>query len=475
MKLFALEDDSEKKDHLENNELLIDKVLNYSKQQEKSPMSLTADILNQRQQLKKDINEQLNKEPEDGGDDNSGDNSGDNGNDNQDDGNNDSGNDGDTNGEDSGEGKDNKEGGDGEAADDKDSLKSLVGSGLNDGGDEGKDKGDNKENKDEPATESRSVRIAMSQIFAPLQRQYTQYSASLETFNLGGFKLALEEQPIVYVKEPVRESLNNLVTLASKYIANNTTFVEKNGVAVKDINEKISIFRQFVENDKFHFTNALVSDKDILSNVACPEKSDLVETARILLNYIEDSTKSNGLVINNEFEKLSSAFTNQNFQVEGTDLVYKTPLPGFSVVRLHLEQYRDYIKTNIQEYQYYKLKVLKTEDLYNLNAITITEDRDLNRLLDILDKLIVNISLTTDNLKDINTHFTKFIDDIKVVVFDLDKDKYKDLASINIDSKVKDFIKFKLVIESSYININMMLEYMSNVMTVLNQIVELKD
>lgn len=464
VKLFALED-GDNKDHLENNELLIDKVLKYSEQQNKSPMSLTADVLNQRQQLKKEINEQLNKEPEDNGDDND-DDSGNN--DNADDNSNTDDN---SNGEDSDKNKD-ADKGDGDSADDKDALKSLVGSGLSDNSNKS---GDDKDSKDEPATESRRLGVKLSSLFAPLSDRYNRYSTALEAFNLGSQKLALEEQPIVYVKEAVAESLNNLVALANTYISNNNTFVEKNGIAVKDLNEKISIFRQFVENEKFHFTNVLISDKDILANVSCPNKSDLTETARILLNYVEDSTKANALVINNDFNKMSSGYTNQNFEAEGTDLVYKTVLPGFNIVRLHLEQYRDYIKTNIQEYQYYKLKVLKTEDLYNLNAITITEDRDLNRLLDILDKLIVNISLTTDNLKDINTHFTKFIDDIKVVVFDLDKDKFKDLASIDIDSKVQDFIKFKLVIESSYININTMIEFMSTVMTVLNQVVELKD
>ena len=469
-KLFALEDGDDK-DHLENNELLIDKVLNYSKQSEKTPMSLTADILNQRQQLKKEINEQLNKPPENDDDDNSDDDAdGDNGNDNEADGDDNADNASEGDGEDSGEGKDNdKE--DGDVADDKDALSSLVGSGLEEGGDKG-----NKDKKDEPATESfRKSKINLSTIFAPLQRHYQHYSVSMETFNLGSQKLALEEQPIVYVKEPVLESLNTLVTLANTYISNNTAFAAKNGVAVKEINEKISIFRQFVEAEKFHFTNALINDKDILSNLACPDKSELTETARILLNYVEDSTKANGLIINNAFNKMSSGYTNQNFETEGTDFVYKTVLPGFNTVRVHLEQYRDYLKTNIQEYQYYKVKVLKTEDLYNLSAISITEDRDLNRLLDIVDKLIVNISLTTDNLTDINTHFTKFIDDIKVIIFDVEQDKLTNLASIDMDSKVQDFVKFKLAIESSYINMNMMIEYLANVMSVLNLIVELKD
>jgi len=459
IKLFALEE--EQKDHLENNELLIDKVLNYAKQ-EKSPMSLTADILTQRKELKKEINDKLNEPPEDDsseGDDNDSDENSD---DNQDNENTDD------NGSKDDDGK-KDDASDSDAADDKDSLKSLVGSGLSDSS-----KGESKK-EEETATESFKTKLTLSNIFAPIRDHYTYYSTALETFNLSAKKLALEEQPIVYVKEAVEKSLNNLVTLANSYIDNNTTFAEKIAGSVKELNEKLTIFRQFVENEKFHFTNKLINDKDILSNVSCPGKSDITETARILLNYVEDSTKANALVINNEFNKLSSGYTTSNFQQEEGDLVYKTALPGFNIIRLHLEPYVNYLKTDIQEYQYYKLKVLKTEDLYNLEAITISEDREINRLLDTVDKLLVNISLTTDNLKDINTHFTKFIDDIKVIIFDIEKDKYKDLASIDIDSKVQDFIKFKLVIESSYININTMIEYMTSVMSVLNICVELKD
>lgn len=478
VKLFALED-SDEKDHLKNNELLIDKVLDYAKK-DKSPMSLTADVLNQRQQLKKEINAKLNEPPEEGEGDNSNDN--DSGENNDDSSNNDDNSDDNGTGGSDGENKpedsdDKKTGNDSDAADNKDDLHSLVGSGLSDDKSDNKsdDKSKDDDKGDKTATESFKTRLTLSNLFTPLKRHYEHYSAALETFNLGTQKLAMEEQPIVYVKEPVTEALNNLVKLAANYISNNTTFVEKNGVAVKDVNEKISIFRQFVENEKFHFTNKLISDKDILSNVACPNKTDLTETARILLNYVEDATKANGLVVNNGFETITSSYRNQNFDVDAADLAYKTVLPGFNIVRVHLDPYRDYLKTDIQEFQYYKLKVLKTEDLYNLEAISITEDRDLNRLLDTLDKLIVNISLTTDNLKDINTHFTKFIDDIKVIIFDLEQDKLKNLASIDIDTKVKDFIKFKLVIESSYININMMLDFLVSVMTVLNQCVELND
>ena len=48
------------------------------------------------------------------------------------------------------------------------------------------------------------------------------------------------------------------------------------------------------------------------------------------------------------------------------------------------------------------------------------------------------------------------------------------MSTLGIDQKVKDFIKFKLSIEANYININLVIDYLTGVMTVLNETVELK-
>jgi len=474
-KLFALED----LDTSDNNELLIDKVLNYSKQ-EKSQMSLTADILAQRNELKEQINKELNKEPEDdqnpnasSTDDNDNpsskddtedpDESKDNTDENKE-----------PTPEEKTEGNKNPEENSDDVGDDKDSIKSVIGSGLNNA-DNKKDDNTEDDKKDKPSTESFRSKIGLNDVFKPIKNSYSVYAASLSKYNLSTEQLSIKEQPVVYVKDSVIKSLEKLIEMANGYINNNLITTEKFTVSVKNYNEKITIFRQFVSQEKFHFTNKLINDRDILGNLLCPLKSDLIETSRILLNYVEDSTKSNTLLVNNDFSEIVSAYASKNFIVDGDDLMYKTVLPGFNIVRVHVENYKDYIKTDIENYQYYKIKTLKTEDLYSLNSITITEDKELNRLLDMMDKLLVNVSLTTDNLKDINTHFTKFIDEVKVIIFDINNDKYKDLASIDIDSKVKDFIKFKLAIESSYININTISDYLTTMLSVLNICVNLKD
>lgn len=463
-KLYALEEQSEE---TPKNDLLIDKVLQKA-QQPKSPLSLTADLIKQRQELKKDIGDKLEKDPEDQEDQNNNNpddnnNNDDQNSDNQNQDNNDSGNsssdNGNTNDQD-----------DSSAAEDKDSLSNLVGSGISSDDDKKEEK------KEEPATESLKTHIiSLKNIFKPLNKQYNTYRVSLESYCLENKAVPPTEQPVAYVKDSLIESLNNLVALAGNYITNNTNFVETNRKSITSINERITVLKAFIENTKYHFTNKLINDKDILANVSCPGKSDLRDTLKVMINYIEASTRATSLVISNEFNTLESGYSNSDFIKDGDDLKYKDTLPGFNDIRLHIEPYKNYLSTNIQNFQYYKLKVFKTEDLYNLNAISVTEDKELQYIASSLDKLLLNISLASDNLSDVNTHFAKFVDDIKAIIYDINQDKYKNLNEIDIDSKIQDFVKFKLAIETYYVNINIMIEYMTSIISIINECIELKD
>jgi hypothetical protein len=118
---------------------------------------------------------------------------------------------------------------------------------------------------------------------------------------------------------------------------------------------------------------------------------------------------------------------------------------------------------------------VKTEDLFNLEAIGISEDRDLLSIMSSLDKLLVNIALGVDNLTGINTHFTTYVENIKALIYDVEHDKQKNLSELGLDSKVQDFIKFKLALETYYININTMMDYLTSAISVVNQCVELKE
>lgn len=475
-KLFALEEE----DALDQgNELLIDKVLNYSKKT-KSPLSLTADLIKQRDELKSEIQDQLKNSGEEDkpkDEESSSDESGTK--------------------EDAEDSKpkeeepsddkaataDDKEPQKAdsdkdelsEASSDKDSLNGLIGSGLKDSGKgEGSaPKKDSSGDDKKEATESLSYTKDLSNLFRPIHDQYNKYLVSLESFNVGD-KLQVHEQKIVYVKESVLKSLNNLIQTADKYIAHNEAFINSTSSSVKKLNETITVYKQFVEAKKFHFTSKLVDSKDILSNLSVAGNSDIRATVKLLLEYIESSSKVINLVLNNEFEKLQGAYTTSKFEVDGDDYVYNKVLPGFNMIKVHLEPYTNYLKTNVQNFQYYKLKVLKTEDLYSLNAIEISKDSDLEYILENVDKLFINVGLCVDNLTTVTENFRKFIDEIKVIIYNVEKNTEQDLTKIGIDEKLKDFVKFKLVIETCYINTDIVVDYVSSILSVLNLCVELK-
>lgn len=461
-KLFALE---EKNVDDGSNELLIDKVLKY-KEKGESPISLTADIIKQRTELKKDINEQLNKEPEneDGSSDN-GDGDGEEkkeGEDEEGQGSDDSSSNSDTQ-------PDSKkdEGNLSDQADDKDALKGMIGSGLNN------DEGSAEEGSEKPAQESFKSKVKLSHVFAPIKASYGKYLVSMESFNVPK-KLAMEEQPIVYVKDAVLEALNNLVEVANNYIGKNKTFIDSNSESVKNVNERLTVLKQFIENRKFHFNHSIVTDQKLLTEISVTDKTDIRETSKYLVSYIENSNKFVNLVLNNEFNAVGSALSNADFISEDGDFVYKTMLPGFNVIRVHLDNYESYLKANIENFHYYQLKTFKTEYLYNLDGVVISEDKEIDFVMSNLDKLLIDLSMTIDNFSVVNTNLNKLIDELKVFIYGVEKDEHANLAELDIDSKVKDFIRFKLVSEAYYCNAAMLLNYILNVDTVINKCIDLK-
>jgi len=489
-KLFGLES-ANVTDGLEANDLLIDKVLKLA-DKSKDPVSVTADVIKQRQELKKDIQKRLDTDSDDDkdGGDSDVDNDDKDGDEDADKDSSDGDSDStykDSDDKDSGDDKDKEDSSDSEKkdkddssdsnnkdeedlskqADDEDSLKGIIGSGLS-----GSDAKDSKEDK-KPAQESYKSHLTLSKVFTPLKNTYSKYLVSLESFNVPK-RLAIEEQPVVYVKEAVVESLNNLITIANNYIGKNKTFIDSNIEAIKNINARLTVLKQFIKNEKYHFTNVLVNDQTLLSEVSIVSKSDMRSTVKILTTYIEHSNKFVGYILTNDFNTIASALGNANFTKEDDDFVYKAMLPGFNIIRVHLDKYDNYLKTNIENFHFYQLKTFKTEHLYELDAISISDDADLNYIIEHTDKLLIDLSMSVDNFNVVNSNLNKLIDELKVLSYDVEQDKHANLPNLDIDSKVKDFIKFKLVSEAYYANMSMLLNYILNADTIINKCIELK-
>ena len=477
-----------------SNDLLIDKIIKQTKQPE-NPLSLTTDILKQRQDLEEQISQQLQEGTDS---DNSSDGEEDESeNDNVDEEDSEESEDeseadevDDKDSEEKDDEDDKKEDDveeeeddekededDTSAAEDEDSLNDIIGSALNDKEDS-KDKKEDK--KKEVAKESFKSPVSkkkkhLKDIFTPIVKEYENYLSGLSQYGMESQATPIEKQPIVYVKESVLESLDNLVDASRVYVENNVNFVKTASDASKELNERLTIFSQFVEAEKYHFTHQLVDDKDILGMVATSNTAEPRDTVKVLLKYVDNVNQAIIYALGNSYDNLASSFGNADFELKGDDLVYKTMLPGFNTVQVHLEEYRNYLSTNVQEFEFYKLKVMKTEDLYNLKSIGLTEDKDLVYLVDSMNKLFARLISTVDNVTDVTTNFNKLIDEVKVIRYDVEKGNGNDLTKIGIDAKVQDFIRFKLAIEAFYINYNLISDYLVGLFSVLNIVVDLKE
>lgn len=488
MKLFAMEEDSG------DNELLIDKLLD-KKKEEESPLSLTANLLKKRDQISKDVKDHIEKTEEEGTE---GDSSQDS------EGTEEpvdkkepvdkeestekpkeesteesTGTEEETKEEPKEDSKeDSKEDDEGAAADSEEDLEALIGS-------EGGDK--------KPATESLKVGnsykkkvvvpnkkpvATLTNWNRPILESYSRYKLSLESIDPKATPVEEKEQPVVYVKDSVLESINNLTSLAFKYIDSNKTFIAKSSEVANKLTERLAVFTELVKAVRYNFTHKLIEDRDILSNICYKDESDLRDTSRSLSNYIKTSNSIASILSNNSFEQLRSSFLSSSFEQdkeESKDLIYSKPIPGFNEVRVSSVPYVNYLKTKLEDYHYFNLKTIKTEDLYDLSSISITEDKDMLYITEALNGLVRNLAISIDTLKGITDNFEKLVEQVKVIAYDVEKDQFKKLTDLNLDDKIKDFIRFKLIMEISYINIKLIESYVLSTFSALNIAVELKE
>lgn len=499
-KRLSLEDIEDKKD----DKLLIDILIEKTKKEEET-VSLTADILKQREELKKKLLEELNDQDKEVKDEVEGNNDSDK--DDSDESDSGSGtlsdlSDSDRSDEEKSveskdeenedeektedEEKDSKEDDSvtfdsdeedeediSSAADDKEKLKSIIGSGYKSSSEKEKEKEPEKEKSSKPATEAYTSSI--NDPFKPILDIYNRYLISLESINPNlKPQVKPENQPIAYTKDAVIKALNNLIRLANSYITKNKDFIDTVSQSVKRINEKVVLYTTYVQEEKYQFNMKVVNDKDIIALVATNQSSDLRDNVRLLSSYITDSSKLGVKILNNSFEELKSIFQTNNFKETEDPLVYeyKSMIPGFNLIKVQLDTYFNYLKVKVNEFNFYRVKMLKTEDLYNLPSITLDNDNDIKYIVNILNELVVSISMMIDNLNLINQKFSEFIDSIKVLIYDVENNKYSNLAELNIDDKIKDFIKFKLSMEVFITDINLIVEFFTGCESVLQETVD---
>ena len=149
-------------------------------------------------------------------------------------------------------------------------------------------------------------------------------------------------------------------------------------------------------------------------------------------------------------------------------------LPGFNIVRVHLDPYTNFSKVKLNDYNYYIIKMFKTEDLYNLDSISINKDNVIDNLINKMNILLIKLTSNIDTLNVLNINLDKLLEETKALIYDIEQNKYDKLAELNIDNKIKDFIKFKIMFEISVVNINLLSSFLLQCLTILNKAIELK-
>ena len=500
-KLFSLESSDDTQD------LLIDKVIKKA-EKDKEGLSVTADLIKQRQKLKVQIDEELRKsEPakDETGDDDSedtdsadGDGSesrddstdvddSDTGADNEDAAKSEettSNSDGEEDTEDkSDEAKDKDDEEDpSEQAEDMDKLESMVGSSL----------GSKKDSKEEPKEEKKPAKqekgdedskvakesyrgnsIIPVKLFQDLKKYHSRYRIAVEEYNLKPAVNDPKDQPIAYVKEEVVDSLKKMIELSNRYISKNQKLAESSAKGLLKLSESLVVYQECHKAEKLHLNLKVCSTEEVMRSVCIPDSSDLKEVSNMLNKFLEGNARLAAKVLGNPIEEIESAVVSSGYKLEEGVYGYEKVLPGFNAIRLTFSHYEDYIKTKYEDYQAYRVKVMKVQELHELPGVSINKDEELVSVMDSCSKVVTQAGMMLDNLKDLGTEYSGLMDKVKATCFDVEQGKVEKLAELGIDTHLKDFIRFKLASELCAMAVELGIEFLTGVMTVFSELIEL--
>ena len=147
---------------------------------------------------------------------------------------------------------------------------------------------------------------ALKQVFEPLKAAHSRRVMAIESFGIKD-KPKVTDQPLVYVKDEVIESLTRLVTLANQYIQKNDSTITQVSDGVKKLAEQLTIYKEYVGAEKFHFSQALIQQEDLMKALSVKGKNELPYTATLLAKYLETSSAVSVKFLQNPFDQIPDA------------------------------------------------------------------------------------------------------------------------------------------------------------------------
>lgn len=359
-----------------------------------------------------------------------------------------------------------------ESAQDADNLESLVGSGL-------------KQKEDPPVAEDKQEKPQVSKesfnadsvlpvkLFEDMVNKYFQHCLAMEEYNLTPKNTDPKDQPVAYVKEEVLASLKKMINLSNRYVARNTRQVETAGKALMTLSESATVYEQCHKAGKLHLTLKVVNDEGLIKALCMPGVSDLKEGASLFLRYLDLNTTLVAKVLENDLQSLGGSLTACGYREESGVYHYTKTLPGFNDLRVSCNDYQDYLRTKYEDYQAYRVQSFKVQELYDLQGISLDKDNELVAVLERLSGIVVHTGLMADNLNDLSQQYNGLIEKVKATCYDIEQGKVDKLPDLDIDARLKDFIRFKIATELYSNAINMAIEYLTAVMSLFSGLIEL--
>lgn len=490
-KLFFISMEENKDDvdpNIDTSDLLINKLMKYAKvKKESEGISVTADIVKERDKLKSELKEEFNKEKKE--DDDQGNTSNDSNEDNQD------------NNEDNNEQQDNKDNNkdnntednkdsnedsknkdeeptdEEEAASDPDKLESMIGSAVNNKDKDTTDKDNSKDSneKDPLAMDSYREKLTLCKCLKPLQVSYKNYKNYLrEKFALEA--LSIENIPIAYTKEDIIKTLNNLIQLSLNLKKYNEQMVEKRKNGLMTLNKTAAVITEAYKNDRLHIIFKVVEDRDLLFTLANEVDTNIPKSVRTLTKYLTNADNLIKSLLTNSLKNYNAMVQASNFEYSKEDgsYVYNELLPNFTQV--HLNEYKEdnYLTTDVEEASCYKVVITKQNTIASLEPVQITKDNELSTLIKGCDELVINVSISLDNQLTVSKTLDEISNKLKTLIYDIENNVIKDYKSVKIEEKIDEIARLKLVSNFSSMNIDITLNFLTSLVAFLGIITEVK-
>jgi hypothetical protein len=287
--------------------------------------------------------------------------------------------------------------------------------------------------------------------------------------------LSFEEIPVAYTKEAIIEALNKIINLCQEYSDSTNKIIEKRLNGLKQINESSSIISLAYKNEKLHLNNKVVDDRDLLVKIVNSVESEVVKSSNIINKYMKTASVIVKSLITNSYKQLETILTSNDYEHSKEDgsYVYKDILPGF--IQSHITDYKfnNYMDVDISQVSSYKVIILKQNTLAALNTVQISQDKDISKIISNMDNLIIEVSLSLDNAKTIALTLNNQAEEIKKIVYDVEHGVVKNYTEIGIEKKIDELLRLKLSIDYIKMNVDIALEYLTNLIVFLGLICDI--